>query len=420
MNNESFGSAPVRVIVIGAGNRARKYLEYAHRFPERLRPVAVAELNGQRRRSLAREFSLPAAACFARYEELFAAGIDADMVLVTTPDAVHYDPAVRAIRAGYHVLLEKPIAQRWDECLEIARLAREHGVLVGVCHVLRYHPYFTKIRQLVASGELGEIVSVNHTVCVGLDRMLHSYVRGVFRRAQEANPILLAKCCHDIDFLLWLTQKRCRRLSSFGALRWFREANAPAGSTERCIDCPVEPTCPFSARDLYHVRRDWVGNFDIPEGGTLDDAILRELRTGPYGRCAFRCDNDVADHQIVALEMEDRSTISLTMDAFTKDDFRKTCIRLTGGEIDGDERRLRVRRFRSGDERIYDFSEVLGQPFHAGADLRLLEDFLLSVRDPSHPLRVGIDDALESHRICYAAEESRLTGRTVELRPEER
>ena len=199
MNNESFGSAPVRVIVIGAGNRARKYLEYAHRFPERLRPVAVAELNGQRRRSLAREFSLPAAACFARYEELFAAGIDADMVLVTTPDAVHYDPAVRAIRAGYHVLLEKPIAQRWDECLEIARLAREHGVLVSVCHVLRYHPYFTKIRQLVASGELGEIVSVNHTVCVGLDRMLHSYVRGVFRRAQEANPILLAKCCHDID-----------------------------------------------------------------------------------------------------------------------------------------------------------------------------------------------------------------------------
>lgn len=420
MNNESFGSAPVRVIVIGAGNRARKYLEYARRFPERLRPVAVAELNGQRRRSLAREFSLPAAACFARYEELFAAGIDADMVLVTTPDAVHYDPAVRAIRAGYHVLLEKPIAQRWDECLEIARLAREHGVLVGVCHVLRYHPYFTKIRQLVASGELGEIVSVNHTVCVGLDRMLHSYVRGVFRRAQEANPILLAKCCHDIDFLLWLTQKRCRRLSSFGALRWFREANAPAGSTERCIDCPVEPTCPFSARDLYYVRRDWVGNFDIPEGGTLDGAILRELRTGPYGRCAFRCDNDVADHQIVALEMEDRSTISLTMDAFTKDDFRKTCIRLTGGEIDGDERRLRVRRFRSGDERIYDFSEVLGQPFHAGADLRLLEDFLLSVRDPSHPLRVGIDDALESHRICYAAEESRLTGRTVELRTPER
>lgn len=271
MNNESFGSAPVRVIVIGAGNRARKYLEYAHRFPERLRPVAVAELNGQRRRSLAREFSLPAAACFARYEELFAAGIDADMVLVTTPDAVHYDPAVRAIRAGYHVLLEKPIAQRWDECLEIARLAREHGVLVGVCHVLRYHPYFTKIRQLVASGELGEIVSVNHTVCVGLDRMLHSYVRGVFRRAQEANPILLAKCCHDIDFLLWLTQKRCRRLSSFGALRWFCEANVPAGSTARCIDCPVEPTCPFSARDLYHVRRDWIGNFDIPEGGTLDD-----------------------------------------------------------------------------------------------------------------------------------------------------
>lgn len=420
MNRSNPSNGPVRIVAIGAGNRTNKYLEYAVRHPERLQLTGVVELNPLRREAVAAKFGLAPSQCFDDYRLFFGQPRSADAVLIATPEDTHFEPCMLAIEAGYDVLLEKPIAQSLDECRQIAEAARRRGVIVGICHVMRYHPYFVRIKEIVDSGELGQLISINHTAAVGIDRMTHCFVRGLWRREECANPMLISKCCHDIDFLLWLTQKRCRRLSSFGALRWFREANAPAGSTERCIDCPVEPTCPFSARDLYYVRRDWVGNFDIPEGGTLDDAIPRELRAGPYGRCAFRCDNDVADHQIVALEMEDRSTISLTMDAFTKDDFRKTCIRLTGGEIDGDERRLRVRRFRSGDERIYDFSEVLGQPFHAGADLRLLEDFLLSVRDPSHPLRVGIDDALESHRICYAAEESRLTGRTVELRPPER
>ena len=214
---------------------------------------------------------------------------------------------------------------------------------------------------------------------------------------------------------MWLTGKRCRKVSSFGALRWFREENAPAGSAARCIDCGVEPGCPFSARNLYYERRDWIANFDVREGQTLDDAILEELRTGLYGRCVYRCDNDVADHQIVAMELEDLSTISLTMDVFTMDDFRKTCIRMTGGEIDGDERRLRIRRFRTGYERIYDFTETLGKPFHAGADLRLVEDFLRAVNDPSYRLLTSIEASIESHRICYAADRSRATGEIVRL-----
>ena len=415
MKTDPNTSRPVLFAVIGAGNRATKYLEYARRNPERLQLAAVVETNELRRRSFARSFGLDEKYCYAHYDDFFAAPRCADAVLITTPDDAHYDPAVKAIRAGYHGLLEKPIAQRLSECLEIARLAREYGVRVGVCHVLRYHPYFEKIREVVASGDMGEIISVNHTVSVGLDRATHSYVRGLFRNERDSNPILLAKCCHDIDFLVWLTGKRCRKVSSFGALRWFREENAPAGSAARCIDCGVEPGCPFSARNLYYERRDWIANFDVREGQTLDDAILEELRTGLYGRCVYRCDNDVADHQIVAMELEDLSTISLTMDVFTMDDFRKTCIRMTGGEIDGDERRLRIRRFRTGYERIYDFTETLGKPFHAGADLRLVEDFLRAVNDPSYRLLTSIEASIESHRICYAADRSRATGEIVRL-----
>lgn len=274
---------------------------------------------------------------------------------------------------------------------------------------------FCQIREIVASGELGQVVSVNHTASVGLDRATHSYVRGIFRRERESNPILLAKCCHDIDFLLWLTGAHCRSLSSFGSLRWFRAENAPAGAGRRCLDCAIESACPFSARDLYYVRRDWVANFDVPEGKTLDETILEELRTGMYGRCVYHCDNDVVDHQLLAMEMEGEVTVSLSMEMFTADDFRKTHVRLTGGEIDGDERTLRVRRFRGGDERTYDFSDIVGQPFHAGADLHLIGDFIRALRDPGYPFLTTIEDSIESHRICYDAERSRRTGTTIRV-----
>lgn len=409
---------PVRIAVIGAGNRAGKYLEYARRNPDRLQLAAVADVNGLRRRTLARAFALPEKYCFARYDDFFAAHLDVDMVLVSTPDHVHFDPVVKAIRAGYAVLLEKPIAQRMEQCVEIARLAREQGVPVGVCHELRYHPYFRKIRELIDSGRYGRIVSVGHTVSVGLDRSMHSYVRGMFRRERESNPLLLAKCCHDLDFLVWILRGRCRRLSSFGSLGWFRPENAPPGCAERCIDCPLEPGCAYSARELYFVRRDWISNFDVPDGATPDEAILRELRTGPYGRCVYRCDNDVVDHQVVAMEMEDGVTVDFSVDMFTADDFRTTRIRMTEGEIDGNEYRLRVRRFRTGEELTFDFSDILGQPYHAGADLRLIEDFVEAVRNPGHRLLTSIGESVESHRIAFEAERSRLRGETLTLDPD--
>ena len=217
-----------------------------------------------------------------------------------------------------------------------------HGVAnaLMICHVLRYHPYFAKIREIVDSGELGQIISVNHVAAVGIDRTTHSYVRGPWRREETSNPMLLAKCCHDVDFLLWITRSPCRKLSSFGSLRWFRAANAPQTSAERCIDCPVEHDCPYSAVDLYCTRRDWISNFDVPQGRTLDEVLLEELRHGPYGRCIYRCDNDVVDHQLLTMELADETILSLSMDIFTQDDCRRTHIKMTHGEIFGDERKL--------------------------------------------------------------------------------
>lgn len=406
---------PITIVAIGAGNRTNKYLEYAVRNPDRLKLVGVAELNDIRRHAIAAKFGLAPECCFADYDLFFENPVPADAVLIGTPENMHFEPCMKAIEAGYNVLLEKPIAQSLPECCRIAEAARRKGVIVGVCHVLRYHPYFIKIKEIVDSGELGEIISISHLAAVGLDRTTHGFVRGMWRREEITNPMLISKCCHDIDFLLWLTEARCRKLSSFGSLRWFRSENAPAGSTARCIDCPLEKECPYSAVDLYYNRRDWISNFDIPEGSTLDEVILRELRSGDYGRCVFRCDNDVVDHQIVSMEMDNAVTISFSMDAFTLGDQRETHIRLTAGEIDGDERTLRVRKFRGGKEQVYDFSGILGKPFHAGADLNLVEDFVDTLSRREHHFRTTIGNSVESHRICFEAERSRLTGQTVIL-----
>ena len=407
------GSGPVSIVAIGAGNRTSKYLEYVKQHPDRVRLVGVVELNDIRRQSVAERFGLEPSQCYADYHDFFRNPVQTDAVMVCTPENMHFEPTMLAIEAGYHVLLEKPIAQTLEECQAIGEAARKKGVLVSVCHVLRYHPYFMKVKELVDSGELGHIISINHRTSVGVDRAAHGFVRGIWRSERLSNPMLMSKCCHDIDFLLWLTKTPCRKLTSFGSLRWFKAKNAPEGSAERCIDCMVESRCPFSAVDLYQVRRDWIANFDVPEGKTIDDVIEDQLREGLYGRCVYHCDNDVVDHQIVSMEMESEVTINFSMDIFTLKDCRETHISLTEGEIDGDENRLRVRRFRGAKETVYDFSGLAHQPFHAGADLAIVADFIDAIRTGRRDLVTSIERSVESHRICFEAERSRKEQRTV-------
>lgn len=404
---------PVSIVVIGAGNRANKYLEYAKINPDKVQLVGVVELNDIRRNKVAERFGLDASQCCSDYKTFFHNPVKSDAILICTPENMHFEPSMMAIRKGFHVLLEKPIAQTLEECIAIGKAAKEKGVIVAVCHVLRYHPYFMKIKELIDTEELGRIISINHRSSVGIDRSTHGFVRGMWRKEEITNPMLISKCCHDIDFLLWLTRARCHKLTSFGSLRWFHSANAPKGSADRCIDCSVENDCPFSAVKLYRERREWIANFDVPEGKTIDDVIEYQLHVGIYGRCVYHCDNDVVDHQIVSMEMESEVTINFSMDVFTLKDNRETHICLTEGEIDGDETTLRVKRFCGREETVYDFSDIAGTPFHAGADLALMEDFIEAVRSSKKSLATAIDVSVESHLICYEAERSRREERII-------
>lgn len=408
--------SPVRIVAVGAGNRTRTYMDYVKANPDKAELVAVVEPDRIRRDFLADQFGIPKEMRFGSCEEFFSIPRIAEAAIICSPEKFHYDHCMLAIGAGYNILLEKPIAQTYEECVEILRKAEEKRLKVSVCYVLRHHPLFIKIKELIESGKYGEIISISHIEEVGIDRDTHSYVRGTMNRENDNNPMLLAKCCHDLDFLLWISNASCRKVSSFGSLRWFREENAPEGSAARCIDCRVEDRCPYSAIDLYKRRRDWIGNFIPAPGETIDDVIDNELEKGRFGRCVYRCDNDVVDNQVVAMEMDNGMLISLIINVFTQRDCRNIEIKMTQGEISCYGDLIQARIFRTRETSTYDFSHLNKIPHHGGADMSVIGNFIDSLLDPAIPLISPLKSALESHHVIFEAERSRHTGKTINIK----
>lgn len=405
----------IRIATIGYGNRVRKYLQYLEDHPTAAILVAVVDSNKLRLDEACRKFGIDHSCCFTDIDEFFASDIPVDGLIIGTPDHLHYGPCMAAINKGYRVLLEKPIAQTMEECNEIFKASRLKKIPVTVCYVLRYHPYYQKIKSIIDSGVLGEMVSINHTVNVGIDRTTHSYVRGIWNNTVTSNPIILSKCCHDVDLIIWLTGSRMKDISSFGSLKWFKKENAPEGSSARCKDCTIERTCPFSAVDLYLRRGEWTANFTVPEGDTLGNVLEREMAEGPYGKCVYHCDNNVCDHQVVSMLMENGVTANLSMDCFTFKDNRVTSIKFVFGEIEADDERIRVTNFKTKEVAEYDYSKINRLPYHANADLKIMEEFIASFSSKADANMPLLESSIESHKACFAADESALTRKTIKL-----
>lgn len=398
----------VRYAIVGAGVRGTSYAEWIGRHPDRAQVVAVAEPWAHRRARLGGEHA------FSSWRELAAVPRLADAVIVSTQDTEHVEPVVALARRGYHVLVEKPLAPTPEECARLVDAVTEAGVLFAVGHVMRYRPYTRLVKQLVA--RIGDIVSVQHLEPVGFWHQAHSYVRGNWRRGDLSSFMLLSKSCHDIDWLRHVVGRPIERVSSFGSLRHFRRSSQPAGAADRCLDCAVEATCPYSAPRFYlGMIRD--GRTGWPVSVLTDDlteeGVTAALREGPYGRCVYACDNDVVDHQVVAMEFAGGVSATFTMTAFTPQEDRHTRIFGTHGSLEGDGSRLRLHDFLSGVTEEFEVPAD-GLDGHAGGDDGLMDAFTTAVAtgDASHILS-GPAESLESHLAVFAAERARLSG-TVE------
>src|SRR5690349_6594191 len=411
--------APVELLIAGGGSRGAMFAGWAARHPERARVVAVAEPRADRREVLADAHGVPPDLCFADWRDALGNGRVADAAIVATLDREHTEPVLALAEQGYALLIEKPLATTEEECVRIVEEVEREGVDAAVAHVLRYTPYTRLVRRLLDEGAVGEVVSVEHLEPVGFWHQAHSYVRGNWRREDEAGPMLLAKSCHDLDWLSHIVGARCERVSSFGSLMALRPEARPEGAGERCLDCAIEPSCPYSAKKIYlepAEQGDAGWPVDVVAWPPTPENVERALRDGPYGRCVWACDNDVVDHQVVSLAYEGGATASLTMTAFTRMRERQTRIFGTRGELRGDGASVEVYDFLSRTTIRHEVPGGGGLTGHAGGDDGVIADFVAAVAagDPSL-VPTTPRHTLESHRIAFTAETSRREGRTVAL-----
>ena len=406
----------MKYIIIGAGSRGMTYGTWAHRHGIEI--AAIAEIRPDRLEAAGKALNVPEAMRFTDTNDLFALGKIADAAIIATMDRDHFGHVMQALDRGYDILLEKPISPDPVECLQIEAKANALGKKITVCHVLRYTDFFGTLKDIIDSRELGKVVAIKHAENIGNFHMAHSFVRGNWRNDTLSSPIIMQKSCHDLDILLWLTGSHCTKVAAFGSLSYFKESNAPAGSSDRCLTCSVAETCRFDARKAYlPALGGWPTDVVCLE--QTEAALMEALRTGPYGRCVYRCDNNVCDHMSMIMEFENGVTATFSLTAQTNGVHRNIHIMCEDGEIEADDsqRKIVVRKFvscgcDSFDERtIHIRSNASG---HGGGDAGIMEDFAASLTDTAES-RSSISRSVESHIMACALEESRLTGKVVEL-----
>lgn len=403
---------PVSVILIGAGHRGNIYADYALEHPDEMKIVAVADVNETRLKKFQRKYKLPSDKCFTYWNEIFTIPKFADAVIIATPDHLHTEPGIAALDAGYDILLEKPIAPTERECRMILEKVQQTGRIAGVCHVLRYSPYFRELKEIIDKGLIGDIISVQHMEPIEQIHMSHSYVRGKWRSSKTATPIVMAKSCHDTDIIRWLVNNPVKDVHCFGNLKWFTTKNAPDGSTERCTDgCKAEPYCAYSALQIYHRDKKRLYVFDMPDNkDDWDDFILEQLRNTDYGRCVFKMDNDQPDHLTVNLLFENGVTAAFSMEAHVSYEGRRTRIMGSKGDITGDMENFVLTDFKTRKQTSW----KMKTDAHGGGDHRLIKDWLQAVAQKDASLLSStIEVSVESHLVALAAEKSRLS-RSIE------
>lgn len=421
--------------IAGLGNRGNDvYGNYEFVRPDEMKVTAVADPVPGKREAAKERYHLKDEDCLETVEDLLKRPKLADVIVIATQDKQHVPQAIEAIKLGYHVLCEKPVSPSLEECRKLQEAAHKYNRIVAVGHVLRYTPFYTKVKELIDSGRIGEVVSMQAMEKVCYWHQAHSFVRGNWRCKEETSPMILAKSCHDFDIFVWLLGKECKKVSSYGGLYLFRPEMAPEGAAKRCLDgCGAKENCPYDAEKIYVTNKRTGVREVIKDGRTGDEAwpicvvspnnlteegVYEALKEGPYGRCVYACDNDVVDHQVVNMEFEGGVTADFQMTAFTGRGGRTIHICGTKGDIYGDLSNNQVTIEEFGKEPETYATAEGDMSGHAGGDNRLIHDFLEAVKEGADEdkLRTGIDVSIQSHIIALAAEESRLNGgKPVEL-----
>jgi predicted dehydrogenase len=406
----------IESVLLGAGSRGYEaYGNYALRNPDKIKFVAVAEPIPERRERFAQANRISPERCFTFWEEMMEREQLAEALVNCTMDRLHVDSTLAALSNGYHVLLEKPMATNPHDCVRLVQAAERSGRILQICHVLRYAPFFSTLHDVVQSGRIGEVITVEHKENVAFWHMAHSFVRGNWSNTKTSSPMILAKCCHDLDILVWVLNRRCIRISSFGTLTHFRPDNVNTDVPLRCTEgCSIEADCPYSARRQY-LGENTGWPVSVISVDKSYEARLEALKTGPYGRCVYHCDNNVVDHQVINMEFSGGLTVAFTMHGHSHDNCRTMRYSGTKATLRGHEGKgeLILYDYLTGREEVVPTVSPAGG--HGGGDAGLMGAFVSALRNPNSEVLTSCRNSLESHLIAFAAEKSRLEGRVIDM-----
>jgi len=405
----------LKIAVIGAGVRGTSLARKIKTSGMPAVIVAVAEPDPEKRRKFSEEFGISEGSIFTGWKELTSDLKNCNAAIIATLDNQHTGPALACLNRDWHILIEKPLADTFEDCLKIVQLQKKKKKVVAVCHTLRFMEGYKKLKEMVVDGAVGELIHIEHMEAISNLRFTHNYVRGRWSQEKLNTFLLLHKCSHDIDFINWLFNEQCIRVSSFGSLQYFKHENAPEGSTRRCIDgCTKADTCPYSALRIYvnGPLEEWPAR-DICSLHTVE-SHMEAIRNGPYGICVWRSENDVVDHQVVMMEFEGGATATCTLTGYSATNGRRIRLQGTKGELLFDEAAgtLSLKEF-SGER-----NELINIPaptaYHP-EDQDIVNEWLASVLS-SASVTVDAAEALRTHAVVFAAEVSRKEKSTIDMK----
>jgi predicted dehydrogenase len=404
----------MKYTILGFGARGSLYANMLARIGAEL--TAVCEARSDRLENAGALYGLGKNRLFNSYKDFAAAGKFGELCIVATQDEQHKEHALAALDAGYELLLEKPVAANWEDCRAVYDKAKKLKRRVFVCHTNRYAPFFRLIKDELDTGVYGRAAAINTTENVGYWHYAHSFVRGNWRVSPPSAPMILAKCCHDLDIISWFAGAECTAVSSNGSLGFFTPENAPPGSSGRCTDCAVRAGCPYDAerfyiKELFDCGKTWWPVDVLCENPTREK-LMEAVKTGPYGRCVWKCGNNVVDRQIVNMEFAGGLTAHLTMTAFSADCYRQMHVHCERGEIFGNTRDNTVTfNIYGGSRRTVDVKKFADDKYgHGGGDFLMLADIAAAYGGKKGASLTSIENSMQSHAIGFAAEESRRNG----------
>jgi predicted dehydrogenase len=429
MNKPDYVQKPLRVALVGAGNRGTVYSDYSLHEPGQMKIAAVVEPDEYRRGYAAKRYNVPESDCFASVQDFIDSNIEIDAVINATMDREHIPTALPILKAGYDMLLEKPICLDRNGLFRLYDYAQKYRRKIMICHVLRYAPFYVEIKKRILNGDLGEIINIQTEENVSYHHFATSFVRGKWGNSDVCgSKIIMQKCCHDLDLITWLKSGVAPRyVGSLGGLKKYRPENAPAGSGLRCLsDCEIEETCPYSAGKIYiengrWPQYAWTSIEHLGENLTTEAKIESLRNDNPYGRCVWHCDNNVEDHQAVIVEFADGTTAVHILNGGVPKPCRTIHITGTRGELLGtmEDALIEIRHSNPGEANGFSTEKInldIREDMHGGGDLRLVDDFVKFMKGKNPSIScTNLKDSIYGHLIGFAAIDAMRDRKIVEI-----